>query len=53
MNLYTKHESNYGNKTDTENIKVNANMVKFSCFNNEGDRDGYYYLYTAKLRIKR
>lgn len=40
-------------KKDIENVKVNANMVKFSCFSNKGDRARYYYFHTLKLRIKR
>lgn len=37
-NLQTEHKSNFSDKTNIENIKVNANIATFHCFSNEGYR---------------
>lgn len=37
--LQTKHKSSYNNKTVVENVKVNANIVKYSFFSKEGERE--------------
>lgn len=47
MYLQTKQVHN---KTDIENVKVNANIVKCSCFSRERERN--YHLHTPKLRLE-